>query len=88
MPSSRGSSQTRDLTLITYICFTGRRILYPSRHLGSPPWSSPHPIQGDGGTGGIHQSTIAKTASSEAGHTNRLALEHTLLIVQRRSMNE
>ena len=88
MPSSRGSSQPRDRTRISYIYFVGRRVVYYSCHLGSLPRSSPHPIQGDGGTVGIHGSTIAKIASSEAGHTNRLTSEHMLLIVLCHSMNE
>ena len=35
MPSSRGSSQPKDRTPVSYISSTGRRILYHCRHLGS-----------------------------------------------------
>ena len=40
MPSSRGSSQPKDLTCISYVSCIGRRVLYHSRHLGSqlPKW--------------------------------------------------
>ena len=34
MPSSRGSSQPRDGTCISYIFYIGRRVLYYWRHLG------------------------------------------------------
>ena len=33
-PSSRGSSQSRDQTRVSYISYTGRRVLYHQRHLG------------------------------------------------------
>ena len=36
MPSSRGSSQPRDRTHVSYICCIGRRVLYHEQHLGSP----------------------------------------------------
>ena len=36
VPSSRGSSQPRDQTHVSYISCIGRRVLYHSRHLGSP----------------------------------------------------
>ena len=36
MPSSRGSSQPRDPTRISYVSYVGRRVLCHSRHLGSP----------------------------------------------------
>ena len=35
-PSSRGSSQPRDWTHISYVSCTGRRVLYHQHHLGSP----------------------------------------------------
>ena len=34
MPSSRGSSQSRDQTRVSYISYTGRRVPYHQRHLG------------------------------------------------------
>ena len=34
--SSKGSSQTRDQTWISYVSWIGRRALYHSHHLGSP----------------------------------------------------
>ena len=34
MPSSRGSSQPRDQTRVSYVSYTGRWILYHLRHLG------------------------------------------------------
>ena len=36
MPSSRGSSWPRDWTRVSYVSWTGRRVLYHERHLGSP----------------------------------------------------
>ena len=36
MPFSRGSSQLRDQTLISWVSFIGRRILYPWANPGSP----------------------------------------------------
>ena len=43
MPSSRGSSQSRDQTCVSFVSCIGRHILYPWPHLGSPsdirPWS-------------------------------------------------
>ena len=36
MPSSRGCFQSRDRTCISYVSHIGRRVLYHSRHLGSP----------------------------------------------------
>ena len=36
MPSSRGSFQLRDRTLISYISCIGRQVLYHQHHLGSP----------------------------------------------------
>jgi len=38
MPSSRGSSQPRDQTLVSYISCIGRWVLYYSCHLESPIW--------------------------------------------------
>ena len=35
MPSSRGSSQLRDQTYISYVSCLGRRVLYHLHHLGS-----------------------------------------------------
>ena len=35
MPSSRGSSQPRDQTHVSYVSYTGRQILYHEHHLGS-----------------------------------------------------
>ena len=37
MPSSRGSSQPRDQTLISYVSCVGRQVLYHWHHQGSPP---------------------------------------------------
>ena len=37
MPSSRGSSQSRNQTCVSYIPCIGRQVLYHQRHLGSPP---------------------------------------------------
>ena len=36
VPSSRGSSQPRDRTCVSYISYIGRRVIYHQRHLGSP----------------------------------------------------
>ena len=36
MPSSRGSTQPRDRTRISYVSYTGRRVLYHSGHLKAP----------------------------------------------------
>ena len=36
MVSSRGSSQPRDTTHVSYISCIGRQVLYHERHLGSP----------------------------------------------------
>ena len=36
MPSSRGSSQPRDRTCVSYISFAGRQVLYCLHHLGNP----------------------------------------------------
>ena len=36
MPSSRGSSQPRDQTQVSYVFFTGRGILYHYCHLRRP----------------------------------------------------
>ena len=36
MPSSRGSSWTRDRTCISHVSFIGRQVLYYQCHLGSP----------------------------------------------------
>ena len=36
MPSSRGSSQPRDWTHVSYVSSIGRRVLYRQCHLGSP----------------------------------------------------
>ena len=36
MPFSRGSSQPRDRTHVSYISCIGRRVLYHEQHLGSP----------------------------------------------------
>ena len=36
MPFSRGSSQSRDRTCVSYLSYVGRRILYHWHHLGSP----------------------------------------------------
>ena len=36
MPSSRGSSWTRDQPRVSYVSCIGRWVLYHSRHLGSP----------------------------------------------------
>ena len=38
VPSSRGSSQPRDGTHISYISCIGRQVLYHQRHLGSLLW--------------------------------------------------
>ena len=35
MPSSRGSSQSRDQTCVSYISFIDGQVLYHQRHLGS-----------------------------------------------------
>ena len=43
MPSSRGSSQPRDRTHISYVSRIGRRVLYQQCHRGSPPKARPHP---------------------------------------------
>ena len=43
MPSSRGSSQPRDQTSISYVSCTGRWVLYHLHHLGSPFPNGPHP---------------------------------------------
>ena len=42
MPSSRGSSQPRDPTHVSYVSCIGRQVLYHQRHPGSPP-----PLTGD-----------------------------------------
>ena len=36
MPSSRGVSQPRDGTRVSYVSFIGRQVLYHYHHLGSP----------------------------------------------------
>ena len=36
LPSSRGSSQPRDQTWVSYVSCIGRRVLYHKCHLGSP----------------------------------------------------
>ena len=36
MPSSRGSSQPRDGTYVSYVSCIGRLVLYDQCHLGSP----------------------------------------------------
>ena len=36
MPSSKGSSQLKDQTCVSYISCTGRGVLYLECHLGSP----------------------------------------------------
>jgi len=36
MPSSKGSSQPRDRTHVSYVSYTGRRVLYHEHHLRSP----------------------------------------------------
>ena len=36
MPSSRGSSQPRDRTCISFISCTGKKVLYHQSHLGGP----------------------------------------------------
>ena len=36
MPSSRGSSQPRDRTSVSYVSCIDRQVLYPQHHLGSP----------------------------------------------------
>ena len=36
MPSSRGSSNLKDQTQVSYVSYTGRRVLYHQHHLGSP----------------------------------------------------
>jgi len=36
MPSSKGSSQSRDQTHISYLSCTGRQVLYHQSHLGKP----------------------------------------------------
>ena len=36
MPFSRGSSQSRDRTHISYVSWIGRQVLYHEHHLGSP----------------------------------------------------
>ena len=41
MLSSRGSSQPRDQTHISYVSCTGRQVLYHQCHLGSPDRPSP-----------------------------------------------
>ena len=50
MPSSRGSSQPRGQTCISYVSCIGRRVLYHCRHLGYALESSqthpPHPGSG------------------------------------------
>ena len=38
MPSSRGSSQTRDRTCVLYVSCIGQWVLYHLIHLGSPRW--------------------------------------------------
>ena len=44
MPSSRGSSQPRDRTQVSYISCSGRRVLYHYCHLGSPSYLLHHII--------------------------------------------
>ena len=39
MPSSRGSSQPRDRTHISYVSCTGRQVPYHKHHLGSPEYN-------------------------------------------------
>ena len=46
MPSSRGSSQPRNPTRISFISCIGRRVLYPLSHLGSPSQLAPRDIYG------------------------------------------
>ena len=36
MPSSRGSSQSRDWTHVSYVSCIGRQVLYNKNHVGSP----------------------------------------------------
>ena len=36
MPHSKGSSQPRDRTHVSYICGIGRQVFYHRHHLGSP----------------------------------------------------
>ena len=36
LPFSRGSSQPRDRTRVSYVSCVGRRVLYHQSHLGSP----------------------------------------------------
>ena len=36
MPSSRGSSQLRDQTCVSYVSCIGRWVLYHQHHLGNP----------------------------------------------------
>ena len=40
MPSSRGSSQPRDQTHVSYVSCIGRQVLYHYHHLGSPSKST------------------------------------------------
>ena len=35
LPSSRGSSQPRDQTCVSYVSYTGRQVFYQEDHLGS-----------------------------------------------------
>ena len=39
IPFSRGSSQPRDPTHVSYVSCIGKRVLYYQHHLGSPIWS-------------------------------------------------
>ena len=45
MPPSRGSSQSRDWTLISYVSCTGRWVLYHKRHLFPDKWKSHCQVQ-------------------------------------------
>ena len=43
MPSSRGSSQARDQTCVSYVSHIGRGVLYHQHHLESPSLIYSHP---------------------------------------------
>ena len=42
MPSSRGSSQPRDRTCVSYVSSIGRWVLLPLHHMACTTWLAPH----------------------------------------------
>ena len=65
--SSRGSSQSRDRTCVSYVSCIGRQVLYHYHHLGSP-YISPFPLEPPSPSTLSHRSGLLQSLSLSCLH--------------------